>query len=84
MEMIRKQIYIEARQEALLKQLARDLKLSEAELIRQGIDRWFESEVQISPSIKAWEEIKSFILRRMALGSVKGKRRWVREDVYEK
>ena len=33
MEMVRKQIYIEARQEALLKQFARDLKVSEAELL---------------------------------------------------
>ena len=35
--MVRKQIYIEAEQEQLLKQRARELGVSEAELIRRGI-----------------------------------------------
>jgi Ribbon-helix-helix domain len=37
MEMIRKQVYIEPEQERLLKQLSKQLGVTEAELIRRGI-----------------------------------------------
>jgi len=37
--MVRKQVYIHQRQEATLKRLARQRGLSEAEIIRQAIDR---------------------------------------------
>jgi len=36
--MVRKQIYIEPRQEALLKRLARETEMTEAELVRRAID----------------------------------------------
>ena len=38
-QMLRKQIYIEKRQQALLKRLAKKRGVSEAEIIRQAIDR---------------------------------------------
>jgi hypothetical protein len=39
--MIRKQVYIEAHQEALLKRLSKQQGVTEAELIRAGIVRLF-------------------------------------------
>ena len=38
-QMIRKQVYIQRQQEAALKRLSKSRGLSEAELIRQAIDR---------------------------------------------
>ena len=83
-EMIRKQVYIEARQEQLLKTLAKDLHVTEAELIRRGIDRGLDQNVGVRPDPAAWGEAERFILARMRRGTVKGKRRWTREDLYDR
>jgi hypothetical protein len=80
--MIRKQGYIEARQEKLLKRLARDLHVTEAELIRRGIDRGLDRMTGVRPDPAAWGEAERYILARMRKGAVKGKRRWSREDLY--
>jgi len=40
---VRKQIYIDAEQEAALKRLAKDKGISGAEIIRQAIDRYAQS-----------------------------------------
>jgi hypothetical protein len=57
-QMVRKQIYIEPRQEALLKRLAQDQGVSEAELIRQAIDRRVgQSGAQVLPDSRAWEHV---------------------------
>ncbi len=81
--MIRKQIYIEPRQENNLKKQARDLGVTEAEVIRRAIDRQMSS-IQVSiRDLKAWEREKAFISKRMAKGRVSGARRWKREDAYE-
>ncbi len=83
-EMIRKQVYIEARQEQLLKALARDLHVTEAELIRRGIDRGLDRMAILRPDPAAWGEAERYILSRMRKGTVKGKRRWTREDLYDR
>ncbi len=46
MAMVRKQIYLEKVQDEALKRLARDLSLSEAEIIRRAIDLLIESQTQ--------------------------------------
>jgi hypothetical protein len=81
-EMIRKQVYIEARQEQLLKTLAKDLRVTEAELIRRGIDRGLDRMASVRPDPAAWGAAERYILARMRGGTVKGKRRWTREDLY--
>ncbi len=83
-EMIRKQVYIEARQEQLLKTLAKDLHVTEAELIRRGIDRGLDRMAGIRPDPAAWVEAEKYILARMRRGTVKGKRCWTREDLYDR
>ena len=84
--MVRKQIYIEPLQEALLKRIAQKLEVSEAELIRQGIDRVL-GRVQsgfLRPDPKAWEEAHQFMLDLHRRGPLAGaKRTWTRDDLYQ-
>ncbi len=58
---IRKQIYIEAEQDNLLKKSARRTGLSEAEIMRQAIDRHINSVKSPTPNLSAWEREKTFI-----------------------
>lgn len=81
--MIRKQVYIEPRQEATLKRLARLEGVTEAEILRRAIDR--ESRLVSAtwqPEETAWEEARALILSLMAQGAVPGGRTWKREDAY--
>jgi len=72
--MIRKQIYIESRQDALLKQWAQRLHMSEAELIRRGIDRIADLPVSLLPDGSAWKEERTYIEEH---------RNWSREELYD-
>jgi hypothetical protein len=81
--MIRKQIYIESRQETTLKQQARALGITEAEVIRRAIDRQMTSVRFGTRDPKAWERERAFIAKRMAKGPVSGGRQWKRDDAYE-
>lgn len=81
--MIRKQIYIESRQDNNLKKQARHLGVTEAEVIRRAIDRQMISVRFGSKEKKAWEREKEFIAKRMAKGPISGGRQWKREDAYE-
>ncbi len=84
-EMVRKQVYIEARQEQLLKALAKDLRVTEAELIRRGIDRGLDRAGGIRPDPAAWSEAERFIVARMGKQApIKSKRRWARGDLYDR
>jgi len=82
--MTRKQIYIETRQEALLKRLAQRRGISEAELIREAIDRQLGSSAVhvLPPDPVAWEEALEFMRGLQAQGADQG-RTWKREDLYE-
>jgi len=46
--MVRKQVYIEPRQDELLKRWARESGKSEAEIVRQALDLWLAGEQQRS------------------------------------
>jgi hypothetical protein len=84
--MVRKQIYIDPRQEALLKQAARRRSVSEAELIRVAIDRQLRGgELQpIPPDPVAWEQALQFMLELRARGPIEGQARtWNRQELYE-
>ncbi len=53
--MIRKQVYIEARQDRLLKERARRYRVTEADLIRRAIDRGLERTALAVPDPEAWK-----------------------------
>lgn len=83
MPMIRKQIYIEPLQRDRLKQLSRDMGISEAELIRQGIEHYLSMPFQFPRDPEAWKEAKKLMVNRLKKGSSGGKRTWKRDDIYE-
>lgn len=82
--MVRKQIYINPEQEAKLKEIAAKLKMSESELIREGINRALLQPSAIYQDKEAWSKIKSFIQRLSKKTHVKGHRKWRREDLYDR
>ncbi len=83
-QMLRKQIYIPKRQQAQLKRLAKSRGISEAEIIRQAIER----EVLLTASRpaagdrSALEEFIRFGLSRRAMEGTAG-RTWTRDELYE-
>lgn len=83
-KMVRKQIYIEPRQEALLKRLVRQTGATGAELIRQAIDCQMRLFWPPRRDMRAWEEERAFIVGLIEQGPVNGGRAWRREDLHER
>ena len=81
--MVRKQVYVEPRQETLLKRRARELKVTQAELIRRGIDALDRGVPPSGAEPKAWEAAKAVIRRRMRRAAPQTGRRWTRKELYE-
>lgn len=81
---VRKQVYIEPRQEAILKRLGKERGLTEAEIIRRAIDQFTQGSRVSHRDLAAWEEERAFILHLMEQGPVPGERTWRREDLYER
>lgn len=88
MRMIRKQVYIGAGQEAVLKRAARARGVSEAEIIRQGIELASQespTERRRSPlAEQAWQEIMEVLEERRRMDAPPGPRGWTRDELYEK
>lgn len=82
--MIRKQVYLDSRQEAFLKRLSREMGVTEAEVIRQAIDRQAQTVLVSHRDLAAWRNEKSFIMKLIAQGPVAGGRTWHREDLHER
>ena len=82
--MVRKQIYIQKRQDALLKRLSQARGLSEAEIIRQAIEREATGEpVQpVTGDRAAWEALIAFLDARQATTSGQQPYLWNREEIY--
>jgi hypothetical protein len=84
-QMVRKQIYIQKRQDALLKRLARARGLSEAEIIRQAIER----ELAGAPAqparsdLSAMEDFTLLAVSKRGQGMNAQPPRWNREEIYE-
>ena len=80
---VRKQIYIEPYQEAILKRLATETGISEAEIIRQAIHHHVQLIQHPKPDLVAWAAEKAFIEHLIAQSPLPGGRTWQREDLYE-
>jgi hypothetical protein len=80
---IRKQVYLERRQDRLLKQRAKTEGVSEAALIRRALDAAIPRHVSGGTNPAALDEFLEFSRRRAALGPLPGKRTWTRDDLYE-
>ena len=85
--MVRKQVYIEPRQEKLLKQRAKELHVSEAELIRRGIDRVVKdaptTESNKDARREAIKRLFEFIETHRKFDVPQTGRSWTREELYE-
>ncbi len=81
---VRKQIYIESEQEVLLKRLAQETGSSEAEIVRQAIERHTRGLRPMRHVPGVWEQERAFILERIAQGPIAGRRTWRREDLHER
>ena len=81
---IRKQVYLETEQDELLKQIARATGVTQAEIIRNAIDR--HAHVSSSPrrDLAAWYREREFLNRLIQRGPVSGSRRWTREELHER
>ncbi len=87
-QMIRKQVYLEARQDRTLKRQARRRGVTEAEIIREALDRTARSGPTVHSSggydADAARRAVMF-MRSLAKRPTKGKRGrgWSRDDLYE-
>jgi transcriptional regulator with XRE-family HTH domain len=82
-QMIRKQIYIGKRQQALLARLAASRGVSEAEVIRQAIEREATSMAQRPlPDATALDDLIQAALQRREAGVTGQALQWRREDAY--
>ena len=82
--MIRKQIYIQRRQDAILKKLSQERGVSEAELIRQAIEREAFNILALaaSPDHSAWQELVAYLEARHKTLAAGQAYRWNREEIY--
>ncbi len=81
--MVRKQVYIEPRQDALLKRQAAQLGVTEAELIRRAIDQTGVAPRGLPVDPGAWAKAKSIIKERLCITVPQTGRSWTREELYE-
>jgi hypothetical protein len=83
--MVRKQIYIESEQDARLKERARELGLTESEVIRRAIDEALSGTLRRSRAIEAWDAALEFARARVNLPGAGsgGGRGWTREELYD-
>ncbi len=81
--MVRKQVYIEPRQEELLKRRAKELGVTEAELIRHAIDHIVYGQTTLARKLQIWEEEKAFMRERARMDVPQTGRTWTRDELYE-
>ena len=83
-QMIRKQVYIGPEHEAALKRRARELGVTESDLIRRGIEQVGRRTERLDE--RAWEDELAFIEERAALPvlSSVGGRGWTRDELYDR
>lgn len=82
--MVRKQIYIPKRQDALLKRLAKQRGVSEAEVIRQALEREVEAPAPVQNGEKAFAKMLAFADERKVKLAGQGEPfKWDRDELYE-
>ena len=80
---VRKQIYIEPRQDEMLKRRAQELGVTQAELMRRCIDQIGRVPLALPPDQRAWEEARAFIRERIGIAAPQTGRAWTRAELYD-
>jgi hypothetical protein len=84
-DLIRKQLYITRRQENYLKLKAKEMGVTEAEIVRESLDKAAYQIEYPRNSMEKWQEERSFIYERIAGRKTDQKERtWKREDLYDR
>ncbi|MGH9414962.1 MAG: hypothetical protein ACRD0Y_14625 [Terriglobales bacterium] len=81
--MIRKQLYIEPRQDRLLKRLAKERGVSEAEIVRAALDRFATEPALTREQIWAREVERMQARAAATQAAPQHPRDWTRESLYE-
>jgi hypothetical protein len=81
--MIRKQVYITAEQERKLKRRAKALGVTEAEVVRQGIELASSAAARFPFDRKAWQELKRDMEKRARMQVPQTGRSWTRDELYD-
>jgi hypothetical protein len=80
-QMVRKQIYLPRRQNLALRRLAKERGVSEAEVIRQALEREADASVTVIKGNRdAWADILKFVHARRQSGAAV---EWSRQELYE-
>ncbi len=82
--MIRKQVYVEAAHEEILKRKAKELGTTESGVIRLGIERLDQTTEAGVLDERAWQEELQFMKERALLRAPTPVRRWTREELHER
>ena len=81
--MVRKQVYITSDQDEVLKRRAKALGVSEAEVVRQGIELASRTSASFPFDRNAWEQLRKAMRKRMRLKVPQTGRSWTREELYD-
>lgn len=81
---VRKQIYLDPEQNAIIKAAAKKLQVSEAEIIRQAIMAQTYRMKLPTRNSRAWNNELKFMRSLAEQGAVAGGRQWQREELYER
>ena len=82
-ELVRKQFYISKSHDALLKERAKELGTTEAELVRKAIENQMGKISFSMKHLNQWQEERKFIRELIGNGPIKGGRVWKRDDIYD-
>jgi len=82
-ELVRKQFYISKSHDALLKERAKELGTTEAELVRKAIENQMGKIRFSRKHLNQWQEERKFIRELIENGPIKGGRVWKRDDIYD-
>ena len=81
--MVRKQVYIREDQDLRLKRAAKELRVTESELIRRGVDHATASALKGPRDPEAWAELMEFVKKRAEMQVPQTGRSWTRDELYE-
>jgi len=82
--MIRKQVYLTADQDRLLKRRAREQAVSEAQALRDLLDEGLSPEAEKHKRQReAWERLEALMKERALIQVPQTGRTWTREELYD-
>ena len=84
-QMVRKQVYIEKRQAQMLKRRAKQRGVSEAEIVREALDKLDTTIAKddFTPDPDAFQKLMESLHSFAKAPPVPGRRDWTRDDLYE-